>query len=152
MWKRGYSLIVPQTGTSNEYHNTWFHGKIRKISIFFGWKKKLIWSYIYFTPFDIEIYNTILVVLSSGTHWYTLSANCQKPSSSCKLRKLLFCLDIIWRHVYCSLCPAASINLHSSGYICFLNLHKNNGCESYNTYHIYPKSSDLPPYHIFLKI
>ena len=35
----GYSLEVPQRGTSNEYHNIFFHREIRKISILFGWKK-----------------------------------------------------------------------------------------------------------------
>ena len=29
----GYSLKVPQRGTSNEYHNICFRGQIRKISI-----------------------------------------------------------------------------------------------------------------------
>ena len=40
-----YSLEASFRGTSNEYHNVCFRGEIRKISLFFGWKKCLIWSY-----------------------------------------------------------------------------------------------------------
>ena len=32
----GYSLEVPWGGTSNEYHNIYFYGEIRQISVLFG--------------------------------------------------------------------------------------------------------------------
>ena len=41
----GYSLEAPRWGASNEYHNICFCGEIRKISAFFGWKKRLICCY-----------------------------------------------------------------------------------------------------------
>ena len=44
----GYSLEVPQWGTSNEYPKHMFYVEIRKISTIFGWKKCLIWKYMYF--------------------------------------------------------------------------------------------------------
>ena len=41
-------MLLPLWGTSVEYHNIYFHGEIRKISLIFCWKKThLIWSYIY---------------------------------------------------------------------------------------------------------
>ena len=40
-----YALDVPRRGGSNETHNIYFHGEIRKIPILFSWKKCLICSY-----------------------------------------------------------------------------------------------------------
>ena len=57
-----YSLEAPRRSASNEYHNIRFYWEIRKISAFFGWKKRLIYCYgLYFVSFGII--EPILVIL-----------------------------------------------------------------------------------------
>ena len=56
-----YSLEEPWQGTSNEFHNIYFCGEIRKICIFLGWKTesylelRAIFKYMYIIPaYDSE--------------------------------------------------------------------------------------------------
>ena len=39
-----YSLEAPRRGASNEYHNIYFHGEIRQLSIFFREKKSALFG------------------------------------------------------------------------------------------------------------
>ena len=99
-----YSLEAPQRGASNEYHNICFRREIRKISAFFGWKKRLICCYgkttiIWYGLHQKKVYATRWENIPSDicTQW-RLKSSCPSSQSD----QSLHCLHEETLHLWLS--------------------------------------------------